>query len=145
MVEPKAQDLKKLLVGRGFLVYRTREDAVYLAERVRDNLIMDANVHVALGPGLKVRFMARAQRSDFPSPSDSDPAMFERARLIVEAAVLRGFQEHRVEVAPQTDPVDGTKILDTWYGVWFEKSANSVEEVAEDVAYALSLDKVAPR
>jgi hypothetical protein len=71
--------------------------------------------------------------------------MFDRARFLAQPALHKGFRELREEVALQTDPVDSSKVLDTWYGVWFEKSCELAEQVAEDVAYALSLDKVAPR
>ena len=46
---PTPADLKKTLVARGFEVYRTLGDQVVLADRVRENLIMDSGV--AARPG----------------------------------------------------------------------------------------------
>lgn len=140
-----AQDVKKLLLGNGFLVYRTTARAVYLAERVRDNLIMDANVSVQLDDPARVRLWVRAQRSDFPSTSETESHLFERARALATDAYGQGFRECATEVVPQLDPMDETNVLDTWYQVAFEKPAADSHELVQMLRYALALDKVAPR
>ena len=56
---PTPAELKKTLVARGFEVYRTLGDQVVLADRVRDNLIMDSGVAARSGDVLAVRFVVR--------------------------------------------------------------------------------------
>ncbi len=145
MANPRVQEIKKFLIGRGFLIYRTHGDKVCLAERVRDNLIMDANVQVSLVSTPCVRFMARAQRNDFPSSAETDDKLLERARGIAASALERGFRESGTEVLAQLDPMDACRVLDTWYAIWFEKDISTKEDIAEAVAFALSIDKIAPR
>jgi len=70
-------ELKKLLLAEGFEVYRTLSDQIVLADRVRDNLIMDSGVAARLGGEPGVRFVVRAQGSEFPT--DSTAQIFDRA------------------------------------------------------------------
>ena len=95
MPSAKVQDVKKLLTTSGYLVYRSGTDVVHLAERVRENLIMDASVSVVTEPQLRVRVTTRAQRTDFPSSHETQDSQFERARQMGAAAVQRGFRESR--------------------------------------------------
>ena len=46
------QQLKKALVDAGFIIFRTLADEVMLAERVRENLIMDSGVRLKATPAL---------------------------------------------------------------------------------------------
>ena len=62
--------LKHALIGEGFEVYRTLGTRIVLAERVRDNLIMDSGVAAVTEERLAVRLTFRAQKSDFPGESD---------------------------------------------------------------------------
>ena len=62
---PTPSDLKKTLVARGFEVYRTMGDHVILADRVRDNLIMDSGVAVRPGKTVVTRTPSE------PRPSSS--------------------------------------------------------------------------
>src|SRR5207237_2061540 len=84
-------ELKKLLLAEGFEVYRTLSDQIILADRVRDNLIMDSGVAARLGSEPRVRFIVRAQASDFPA--DSTAEIFERARRMAAEARARGYHE----------------------------------------------------
>src|SRR5262245_19590554 len=80
---PSIQDLKRTLVAAGLEIYRTRPDAVHLAERPRDNQILDAGISVrpATPEGsIEVRVVMRAQRSDFPR--DTADALYARVREI---------------------------------------------------------------
>src|ERR1700761_8653443 len=88
-------EIKKALQVAGFEIYRTRGDVVHLADRVRENLLMDANVYVR-APSLTVGLVVRAQKSDFPS--DADEALFARARKLGADAIARGFVEVRAEI-----------------------------------------------
>src|SRR3954468_20336328 len=70
---PTPQQLKKALIAGGFEVFRTLPEEVVLAERVRENLILDSGVRVGpLGDGkVQVRLVLRAQKGDFPNDDDS--------------------------------------------------------------------------
>ncbi|HMJ15630.1 MAG TPA: hypothetical protein VK524_29640 [Polyangiaceae bacterium] len=136
-------DLKKALLAEGFEIYRTLGTTVILADRVRDNLIMDSAVAVVCEDVLRARFTARAQRNDFPG--ESEEQLFQRAREQVSGALESGYREVQTTVVPIRDPSDGTRTLDTWYDVNFEKSVADVSELAVELRFALSLDKTASR
>jgi len=134
-------EIKKALVAAGFEVYRTRAAEVQIADRVRDNLIMDSGVSVQVGDQVRVRFVVRAQRSDFPS--DGPTALFERARELAAAADGRGFVEVSSFASPMKDPVDPSRTLDTWYEVSFEKAVGDLVEAMTEVKFAITLEKSA--
>ena len=140
---PTPADLKKTLVARGFEVYRTLADQVVLADRVRDNLIMDSGVAARPGDVLAVRFVVRCQATDFPSATAED--LFERARACAEEARGRGYTEIGVAAVPVHDPGDATKTLDTWYEVSFERPVASEDELEQELRYALGLEKTVSR
>ncbi|HYQ03996.1 MAG TPA: hypothetical protein VER96_35225 [Polyangiaceae bacterium] len=142
MSPPTPSELKKLLLAEGFEVYRTMSDQIVLADRVRDNLIMDSGVAARLGAERGVRFTVRAQAGDFPN--DSTAAIFDRARRMANDALGRGYREvgaTRVEVR---DPGDDSQTLDVWHEVAFEKALASDAELITELRYALSLEKTAP-
>src|SRR6478609_8126323 len=87
------QQIKKALVASGFEVFRTLPEEVVLAERVRENLILDSGVRVAPidGDKLQVRLVLRAQKADFPN--EDEATLFERVRKLAEPAVAKGFAE----------------------------------------------------
>ena len=133
-------EVKKALVAAGFDLYRTRANEVWVAERVRDNLIMDSGVSVVLsGASLIVRFVVRAQRSDFPG--DGASALFDRARCLAAAAEQRGFSETTTTTCAVQDPADETRTLDTWYEVSFERQVAGLDDAMVEVRFALGLDK----
>jgi len=136
-------DLKKTLVARGFEVYRTLGDQVVLADRVRDNLIMDSGVAARVGDVLAVRFVVRCQATDFPSASADD--LFARARSCANEAVTRGYVEIGVAAVPVRDPGDASSTLDTWYEVSFERPVAGDEELEHELRYALALEKTVSR
>jgi hypothetical protein len=51
-----------------------------LADRVRDNLLMDSGVAIVHGDPLLVRITLRARAAEFPG--DGEQALFERARAL---------------------------------------------------------------
>lgn len=136
---PTPSELKKTLLARGFEVYRTLGDQVVLADRVRENLIMDSGVAVRPGAVLAVRFVVRAQASDFPSVPPSD--LYERARACALDAMGRGYAEVGVAEVPVRDPGDASSTLDTWYEVSFERAVASEDELEQELRYALGLEK----
>jgi hypothetical protein len=136
-------ELKKTLVARGFEVYRTLGDQVVLADRVRENLIMDSGVAVRPGAALAVRFVVRAQASDFPAATADD--LYQRARVYAADACGRGYAEVSVAEVPVRDPGDATATLDTWYEVAFERPVASDDELESELRYALALEKTVVR
>ena len=140
---PTPAELKKTLVARGFEVYRTLGDQVVLADRVRDNLIMDSGVAARPGDVLAVRFVVRAQASDFPSAIAGE--LYDRARACAAEALVRGYSEVGVAEVPVRDPGDASSTLDTWYEVAFERSVASEDELESELRYALALEKTVSR
>jgi hypothetical protein len=134
-------DLKKALVTSGFELYRMRGDELQVADRVRDNLIMDSGVSVRVGGTLCVKIVFRAQLSDFAG--DAAPALFDKARAMGFDAMRRGYLEAGTLTSPVHDPVEPTHTLDTWYEVWYEKVVGSVEEAMAEVGFAIKLEKSA--
>lgn len=142
MSHPTRNDLKRQLVAQGFEVYRTLADQVLLADRVRDNLIMDSGVSAITGDCLKVRYVVRAQKSDFLGESEGQ--LFDRARGMAEPGVSRGYSEVGAETVPVWDPSDKSRVLDVFYEVSFEKEMHSLPELFEELRFALGLEKTAP-
>ena len=136
-----ALELKKQLVAQGFEVYRTIGNQVLLAERVRDNLIMDANVAAFAGELFVARASYRAQQSDFHGAADAE--LFARARQMATEALARGYREVDRTVVPIVDPGDRTRTLDTWYEVTMELSVTTLDELIAELRYLLACKKVA--
>ncbi|HJL06319.1 MAG TPA: hypothetical protein RMH85_20100 [Polyangiaceae bacterium LLY-WYZ-15_(1-7)] len=132
--------IKQALKDAGVEIYRSRPDEVQIAERIRLH-IMDSGVRVVLAEGSpRVRFTARSQRSDFPN-ADGD-ALFARVRERVGApAQERGYTEHGAQVHEVKDPVDEAKTLDVWHEVVYEKAAEDVGALVDEVRWAVELEK----
>lgn len=135
--------VKSAILGAGLEVYRTKGEWVQLAERPRENLIMDARVAIATSDPTRVSFVVRAQKSDFPADGDDD--LFAAARSLAAGAELRGYAEVATFVAPMTDPGDPGRTLDTWFEVRFEKAVADLDEAVAEARFALGLEKVAAR
>lgn len=117
-----AADLKKLLKALGFEVYRTSEGRVLLAERVRNNLIMDSGV--AVGPvgsygedptRLRISVTLRAQASHFPGANVEQ--LRNTARALAAPLIDRGYDEEGAGSEHMLDPADHEQILDTSHEV----------------------------
>lgn len=132
-------EIRKALLAAGFELYRTQGDQVQIADRVRDNLIMDSGVSVSTA--LSVKFVVRSQRSDFPN--DATAKLFERARALAAAALARGYVETSAVTNPMHDPVDPSRTLDTWYEIWFERTVTTLDEAMAEVGFALGIEKTA--
>jgi hypothetical protein len=133
------QTLKKALVQAGFEVFRTTSDEVIVAERVRENLILDSGVRLRGGTPLKIRVVLRAQRVDFPT--EEEPAIFDRVRKLAEPAIEAGFAEVSEQVHRITDPADAERVLDTFYEIVFSRDAEGVEAAVQGIKFAMSLEK----
>jgi hypothetical protein len=153
---PTAAEIKKALKEAGLELYRTRGDVVFLADRVRENLLMDAGTFVrgqaaqaaqAGGapptPGARPRvgFVVRAQRTHFPN--DGDPHLFDRARNLAAPAIARGYLEIAAEVRQVLDPGDDQRTIDTWCEISFEKEVDDLGAAMIEARFALALEKAA--
>lgn len=134
-LDPK--ELKRLLTQAGFEVYRTLKDRVLLAERVRDNLIMDSGVAAGLSHNAFV--MLRAERRDFPHASEAE--MFEHARALGKVPLSRGYSEDSVNVQVIHDPGDSTKVLDTWFEITLSRPTADEAELISELRFLLALKK----
>ncbi|MBN4059082.1 hypothetical protein JYT22_00350 [Endomicrobium sp. AH-315-J14] len=133
-------EIKTALKQAGFEVYRTRPTEVHIAERVRNNLIMDSGILVeAEGP--TVVFHTRAQQADFPG--DVAAELYERAASLGSTALELGYAESKRFVTEMPDPSNPSKTLDSWYQVKFCKRVSSLEEAMAEVGFSSKLVKVA--
>lgn len=141
MANPTPSELKKVLLARGFEIYRTGAQEVTLADRVRDNLLMDSMVAARTGDELAVRLVFRAEASSFPG--DTDEGLFERARALGRVVAVRGYTETGSRVVPIHDPGDRAKTLDTWYEILMERTVPDLEELVAELRLALAVEKSA--
>jgi len=144
---PKMQSpprpLKKALVTEGFEIYRTGPNLIALADRVRDNLLMDSGVAAVEDLGLAVRLVLRAQASDFPGEDEN--GLFGRARSLSATVIAKGYVEIGASAVPIQDPSDRSRTLDTWCEVSYERRVADEAELYEELRFALGVTKVAVR
>ncbi len=132
-------EIQQALSDAGLEIYQTGAEALHIAERVRLHL-MDSGVRVATEDGLGIWFTARAQRSDAPSAASDE--LFERVRSEVgRSASDRGYRETEAEVVEVKDPVDDSRVLDVWHEITYLKRVHAIDEVVDEVRWALDLDK----
>jgi hypothetical protein len=143
MPPPSVQELKKAILKGGFEVYRTRGSEIQLAERPRENLIMDAGISILHGDPLRLRVTVRAQKADFPG--ENDEALFERALALASPLLSRGFAEVERRARPLPDPGDPSHILDTWLEIFLERSLSESDDLLAELPPLLRLNKAAVR
>jgi hypothetical protein len=143
---PSIQELKKTLVAAGLEIFRTRPDAVHLAERPRPNQILDAGIAVKLaGPehaegSYELRVVLRCQRSDFPR--ETPDQLWNRVRELAQPDVTAvGYDEVEQRELPVFDPGDKTKTLDTWYELVYSRVLPDVETAIEEAKRVLPVEK----
>lgn len=136
---PSAQRLKKALVDAGFEIFRTKGDEVLLAERPRENLIMDSGVRLRASQPLEVRVVLRAQKADYPSEDEAH--LFGRVRKLAETAVAAGFKEQSTAVSRVEDPGDSERTLDTFFEIVYAKEEEELEQALTTLKMALGLEK----
>jgi hypothetical protein len=137
-----AASIKKVLVDAGFEVFRSRGEEIVLAERPRENLIMDSGVRLRVGQtgqGIEVRVVLRAQQADFPNEDES--GLFERVRRLAAPALSEGFIEAGTSVTPIMDPSNAGRTLDTFYEITYAKRARALDDALAELRFALSLEK----
>ncbi|HEX4338562.1 MAG TPA: hypothetical protein VH062_21805 [Polyangiaceae bacterium] len=113
---------------------------IHLADRVRENLIMDGGVAAVVADPLAVRFVVRAQSSQFPG--ETADQLFGRARNAATETAPRGYHEVETSVVNINDPGGGPQTLDTWYEVAYEKPVEP-SELLDELRYALGVEKSA--
>jgi hypothetical protein len=131
--------IKKVLADAGFEVFRTRGDEIVLAERPRENLIMDSGVRLWVGEPLEVRVVMRAQKADFPN--EDELHLFDRVRKLAQPALTDGFAEIATSITRVTDPGDAERTLDTFYEITYGKSAAALNDALIELKFALDLEK----
>lgn len=143
---PSIQDLKRQLIAAGLEIYRTRPDAVHLAERPRDNQILDAGISVRPaapehGEGsFEIRVVMRAQKSDFPR--DPNDALYQRVRELAAQELLeKGFVEIETREQKMLDPGDKAKTLDIWYELVFSRVVPDFDTAVSEAKRVLPVDK----
>jgi hypothetical protein len=142
MAEPlsnNAARIKKALIDAGFEVFRSRGEEIVLAERPRENLIMDSGVRLRLSDPLEVRIVLRVQKADFPNEDDSH--LFERVRKLAEPALTEAFAEVSTAVTKVNDPGDAERTLDTFYEITYTKPVPALDDAIVVLRFAVGLEK----
>jgi hypothetical protein len=130
--------VKRALVDAGFEVFRVRGEEILLAERPRENLIMDSGVRLCVADPLEVRVVLRAQKADFPNEDETH--LFERVRHLA-AALPVGFAEIGTSVTRVADPGDTDRTLDTFYEITYAKSTAALPDALLELRLALVCEK----
>ena len=132
--------LKKALVAHGFEIFRTLPEEIVLAERPRENLILDSGVRVGtIDAGFRVRVVLRAQQADFPHEKEAE--LFARVRNLAIPALEDGFVEQSTQVNSVKDPADAERTLDTFYELFLAREVATLDEAMPLVKFALALEK----
>jgi hypothetical protein len=134
-----AARIRRTLIEAGFEVFRTRGEEIVLAERPRENLIMDSGVRLRFVAPLEVRIVLRVQKADFPN--DDDTFLFERVRKLAVPALSEGFAEVSTAMTRVADPGDAERTLDTFYEITYAKKATALDDALVELKFAMSLEK----
>lgn len=144
-------DLKKALRSEGFVIYRTLGEHIALAERVRENLILDSGVRIkattAPGDGpneagatFEVTITFRAEKNAFPGIREA--AIYTHMTQGSQSAADQGFRELTRGARAITDPVDPEVTLDTFYELVMVKAAADFPEAVNLARFALGIDRI---
>lgn len=140
MTAPDPAELKRKLRAEGFEIYRTVAERILLAERIRDNLIMDSGVAADLGSSsdagsISVQVIVRAQASHFPGANEAQ--MKDHARQLAATFVDSGYTEVEVIETPVPDPSDPSKSLDTSHEIRLKRPVENLDGLFAELREAL--------
>ena len=136
---PTVERAQAALVARGVDILRVDANEIALAKRVRSHL-MDAAVSVQLGTEPNVRFVVRAQSSDFPGAGAKQ--LYEKVRSEVSASArAQGFEEVAQHPREVRDPGDASRVLDVWYELTYAKPLRDADTWLDDVRWAMNVSK----
>lgn len=142
MTIQETAELKRKLRAEGFEIYRTQAGHIQLAERVRDNLIMDSGIAVELqtdGEPTGVLVTVRAQASHFPGADDT--TLRAEARKLAAPYLEIGYSEEESSMRPVPDPSDPAHSLDTSHEVRIRRAVSSEEDLWAELHAALALKR----
>jgi hypothetical protein len=141
------QDIKKQLVAAGIEVYRTQSNHVVLAERVRENLILDAMLRVYPdgatrqvredGAMFLLEVVFRVEGHVFRG--EREDQLFARVHALAQPASARGFREHARQVVPITDPSSPGTVLDHFYELSMRADGLALNRTVDEVRYFLGI------
>jgi len=114
-----------------------------LADRVRDNLILDSGVRISANGADEVRVNLIMGIRHTQYPGEDEQALFERVRSLAGPLLESGFAEMGTGQSPVTDPSDATKTLDIFFDVTFGKNEASFEAALPALKVALEVAKTA--
>lgn len=140
-VELTPQEIKQTLIEAGLEVYRTTGEEVIVADRVRDNLILDSGVRVRAGDPMEVRLIMGLRQTQYPN--DAPEQLFGRLRELAAAALGQGFAETEAKQAPVNDPADAKKRLDTFFELVLVKREPDRGAMLDLVRFAAEIAKTA--
>jgi len=135
-------ELKRKLRSEGFEIYRTIQSRVHLAERVRDNLIMDSGVAADLtegDAGLSVEVIVRAQASHFPGAEEAQ--IQSEVETLAKAFAEAGYAEEESLKTPVPDPSDPALSLDTSHEIRLRRPVTDLDSLYAELRNALSLPR----
>lgn len=129
------KELKKWLVSEGFQVYRTLASGVVLADRARENLILDSGVQVVGGEPFAVRLTVRETMRERPGLDAEE--RFARLQQLAEGCLARGYRVVGRSTSAIPDPGNPSSVLDTWYELTLERKGLERACLAAELRYAL--------
>ena len=135
-----ASRIKKALVEAGFEVFRTRNEEIVLAERPRENLIMDSGRAPAAG-GRRSRCGSFCGPRRRTFPNEDEARIFERVRKLAEHVLAAGFAEVSTSITRVADPGDAERTLDTFYEITYAKAAAALPDALAELKFAMALEK----
>ena len=131
--------VRKELTAAGFEVFRVRGDLIILAERPRENLIMDSCVALRLSDPLEIRVTFRVRKVDYPHWGEDQ--LFERARQLAAATASEGFEEVDTAITVVPDPGHGERTIDTLFDVVCATRTPSVSAALEMIRRAMTFER----